>query len=156
MKIRCLPVFLLACFSAAALEASQPQKPGAPPQVAGIADQWAKLWSAKQLEPIVGLYASDAVFLTGTGDRITGVAALREAFQKGMSSATAQLTTHSVATESSGDLAYDCGDYRETITFANGKKSENRGSYIIIFRRQPDGRWLIAQHAWTEAPPASR
>jgi len=145
-------VLLLALGSRIAAE----QKSAAPRETIGVAEQWAKLWSAKQLEPLVAMYASDAVFLTGTGDRITGRAAIRDAFQKGMASATAALTCRSVSTGGSGDLAYDSGDYTETITFADGKKRANKGSYLIVFRRQPDGKWLIVQHAWTEAPVAAK
>jgi ketosteroid isomerase-like protein len=37
-----------------------------------VSERWANYWSARQLDQLVELYASDAVFLTGTGDRITG------------------------------------------------------------------------------------
>lgn len=156
MRLQSLFVIFSACLLAVTLQASPQERAGVAPEIAGMADRWAKLWSTKQLDAILALYEPDSVFLTGTGDRITGKAALREAFKKGMDSATARLTVHSVQTESSGDLAYDSGDYRETIIFTKASTRENRGSYVIVFRRQTDGKWLIAEHAWTQAPPAAK
>jgi hypothetical protein len=55
------------------------------------------------------------------------------------------------------DLAYDSGDFKETLTtIATGGKITAKGSYIIIFKRQPNGSWQIVQHVWTGVPPPSR
>ncbi len=64
------------------------------------------------------------------------------------------LTLHSQKLETSGDLAYDSGDFQETLTtIANDAKIATKGSYIIIFKSQPNGSWLIVQHVWTGTPP---
>ena len=55
--------------------------------------------------------------------------------------------------DASGDLAYDSGDYRETITpVAGGSKLELQGNDLIVFRKQKDGRWLIVENRWTDKP----
>jgi ketosteroid isomerase-like protein len=28
-----------------------------------------------------------------------------------------------------------------------------KGSYLMVFRHEPDGKWRIVQQVWTEAPP---
>jgi ketosteroid isomerase-like protein len=64
------------------------------------------------------------------------------------------LTLHSQNLEISGDLAYDSGDFQETLTvIASGSKISAKGSYIILFKRQPDGTWLIIQQVFTGTPP---
>ncbi len=45
--------------------------------LAKIRDTWVQDLRTKQLEPLLNLYAPDAVFLQPTGERITGSAALR-------------------------------------------------------------------------------
>ena len=45
---------------------------------------WAEYWRQKQLDSVVALYAPDAVFLTGTGDRISGRSAIRALFKTAM------------------------------------------------------------------------
>ena len=119
-----------------------------------IREAWVQDLRTKQLEPILKFYAPDAVFLQPTGERITGSAALRTLFQTIMATFNSDLTLHSQNLETSGDLAYDSGDFQETlITIATGAKITSKGSYIVIFKRQPNGSWQIVQHVWTGTPP---
>jgi len=122
--------------------------------VAKIRETWIKDLRTKQLEPILKFYAPDAVFLQPAGERITGSAAIRTLFQTIMAAFNSDLTLHSQNLEASGDLAYDSGDFQETLTnTATGAKIASNGSYIIIFKRQPDGNWQIVQQVFTGVPP---
>jgi ketosteroid isomerase-like protein len=122
--------------------------------LAKIREAWVQDLRTKQLEPILKFYAPDAVFLQPTGERITGCAALRTLFQTIMATFNSDLILHSQNLEASGDLAYDSGDFQETLTaIATGAKIKAKGSYIIIFKRQPNGSWQIVQHVWTGTPP---
>src|ERR1700687_563508 len=108
----------------------------------------------KQLEPILKFYAPDAAFLLPSGERITGSAALRNLFQTIMATFHSDLTLHSQNLGTSGDLASDSGDFQETLTtIAAGAKITSKGSYIIIFKRQPNGSWQIVQQVFTGTPP---
>jgi ketosteroid isomerase-like protein len=118
-------------------------------------ETWVQDLHTKQLESILKFYAPDAVFLQPNGDRITGTAALRSLFQTIMATFNSHLTLHSRSLEASGDLAYDSGDFEESLTnVATGAKMASKGGYVIIYKRQPNGSWLIVQHAWTGIPPA--
>jgi ketosteroid isomerase-like protein len=122
--------------------------------LAKIREAWVQDLRTKQLEPILKFYAPDAVFLQPTGERITGAAGLRTLFQTIMATFNSDLTLHSQNLETSGDLAYDSGDFQETLTtIATGAKITAKGSYIIIFKCQPNGSWQIVQQAWTGTPP---
>ena len=104
----------------------------------------------KKLDQIVMLYAPDAVFLPPNGERITGRSDIRELTQKAMDAFTSDLTFQSMNMEFSGDLAYDSGEYRETLTSAaNSSVSHGQGNYLMVFKRQKDGSWLIVQQVWT-------
>jgi ketosteroid isomerase-like protein len=125
-----------------------------PTALAQIREAWVKDLHTKQLEPIMKFYAPDAVFLQPTGERLTGSAALRTLFQTIMSTFTSDLTLHSQNLETSGDLAYDSGDFQESLTtIATGAKINSKGSYIIVFKRQRDGSWQIVQQVFTGVPP---
>jgi len=102
----------------------------------------------KQLEQIPKFYASDAVFLQPSGERLTGAAALRTLFQNIMATFNSDLTLRSQRLETSGDLAYDSGEFQEMLnTIATGAKITSKGRYIMIFKRTPDGGWKPIQHA---------
>jgi ketosteroid isomerase-like protein len=122
--------------------------------VAKIREAWVQNLRSKELEPILKSYAPDAVFLQPSGERISGSAALRTLFQNIMATFDSDLTLHSQNLEASGDLAYDSGDFQESLTaVATGAKITSKGSYIIIFKRQPDGSWRIVQQVFTGVPP---
>ena len=122
--------------------------------VSKIRDHWLQDLRTKQLEPILKFYAPDAVFLQPTGERITGPAALRALFQTIMATFNSDLMLHSQNLEASGDLAYDSGDFQETLTnIATGAKIASKGSYLIIFKSKPDGNWQIVQQVFTGVPP---
>jgi ketosteroid isomerase-like protein len=122
--------------------------------LAKIREAWVQDLRTKQLEPILKFYTQDAVFFQPTGERITGSAALRTLFQTIMATFDSDLTLHSQNLETSGDLAYDSGDFQETLTtIASGAKTSAKGSYVIIFKRQASGGWQIVQHIWTGTPP---
>jgi len=146
-----LATTLSPAFSPVATAASQASTVAA---IAKIREAWVQDLRTKQLECILKFYASDAVFLQPNGDRITGSAALRTLFQNIMATFNSDLTLHSRNLEASGDLAYDSGDFEETLTIiATGAKITSKGSYIMIFKRQPAGSWQIIQHAWMGTPP---
>lgn len=126
-------------------------------ELAKIREAWVQDLRTKQLEPILKFYSPDAVFLQPTGERITGAAALRTLFQNIMGTFNSDLTLHSQNIEASGDLAYDSGDFQENLTtIATGTTITSKGSYIVIYKRQPDGAWQIVQHVWTGAPPTAQ
>jgi len=123
--------------------------------LAKLRDAWVQDLRTKQLEPVLKLYAADASFLQPAGDRLTGSAALRTLFQNIMAMFDSDLTLHSQNLETSGDLAYDSGDFQESLTvIATGAKISSKGSYIIIYKRQSSGTWQIVQQVWTGTPPA--
>ena len=55
-----------------------------------------------------------------------------------------------------GEIAYTlCRDSLSVTPRAGGKATELAGHRITIYRKQPDGRWLLARDAHTLSPVAS-
>jgi ketosteroid isomerase-like protein len=120
--------------------------------IARIRETWTLYLHNKQLEPILKLYTADACFLQPTGERIAGQPALRTLFTTIMATFRSDLTLHSQNVEVSSDLAYDSGDYQETLTtIATGAKASYSGSYLMVFKRERGGEWKIVQHVFTGA-----
>ncbi|MDR3418886.1 MAG: nuclear transport factor 2 family protein [Nevskia sp.] len=119
-----------------------------------MGQQWASAWNAGQIDQAAALYAQDAVFLGADGARVTGQAAIRDLFARTLAVNKPHIALRSLAAERSGNLAYDSGDYRETIV-SGGTSRDLQGNYLIVFRKRGE-RWLIVQQVWTEAlAPAS-
>jgi uncharacterized protein (TIGR02246 family) len=117
--------------------------------VAALDQQWAKDWSAKNLEAVMKQYTADATFLPVGAPKVTGRDAIRAFFKTILATNTADLTLHSTAKAASGDLAYDLGEYDETVKNPAGTQKFH-GSYLTVFKRV-EGTWLIAAQSWTEA-----
>jgi ketosteroid isomerase-like protein len=123
-------------------------------EVARVRDQWAQFLNSKQIGPLMTLYASDAVFLQPTGARINGAPSIRAMTQKIWGALTPSITMHGVTTKVSCDMAYDDGDFHETLTsVSGGAKQQTQGQYLMVFKRDAHGKWLIVEQVWTGAEP---
>jgi ketosteroid isomerase-like protein len=125
-----------------------------PPVVIDIGATWGSDWSAKKLDHIMTLYATDAIFFTTDGARFAGAPAIRDFFQKTLAVNDPNIHMHRVASVRSGSLAYESGDYRETIV-TGGHATDYQGNYLFVLRHQ-NGQWLIAEQMWTGSPSASK
>src|SRR5882762_3032503 len=83
-------------------------------EIAAIREQWVSNWNTQKLEPILNLYAQDAVFLPSTGQRIEGREAIANYLKQVMVSSAGNLTVKSVSVEDSGKLAFDSGNFKYT------------------------------------------
>ena len=144
---------LLAAAAHLATASSQAAETAAPPpsEPAGLSAQWAAAWSGKQLDALMALYAPEPTFLTASGQRWDGAAAIRAHFAEGLAEYNPALTLSSAKSGASGDLAYDSGTYEETTTAVKGGGAiRARGSYLFLFQREKDGGWKILEQAWTQ------
>ncbi|HEY0993115.1 MAG TPA: DUF4440 domain-containing protein [Kofleriaceae bacterium] len=118
-------------------------------ELAAVREAWTRAFNAKQLDAVAATYALDAVFLPITGGRVVSAAAIKNLHERIWAQLTPhiELTTHVV--ERSGDLAYDSGEYVETIV-SGGASVNIAGNYVFVYRRQPEG-WRIVEQVWTEA-----
>src|SRR3989442_13193131 len=143
MRLLLLPVATFALFTACTVAIENPQDLARELRNVGLVhENWAADLNDKRIDQIMTLYADDAVFLRPTLDRATGWTASRSLFQKTLATNTPHIVFHPITIERSDNLAYDCGTYEETI-LSNGVSRAARGDYILILRRQSDGRWLI-------------
>jgi ketosteroid isomerase-like protein len=148
--LTCVIALVLAVSSAA----EPPDQAPAIRTLAKLRESWVQDLRTKQLESILKFYAPQAAFLQPTGERITGAAELCTLFQNIMATFNSDLTLQSRNLEVSGNLAYDSGDFQESLTVvATGAKIASKGSYLIVFKRQSTGGWQIIQQVFTGVPP---
>ena len=136
--------------------------PPAPPAAAAACpfDQLRQTWvadlEARNLDAALALYATDAAFINPDGTHASTPAELRQlyTFIFGAFAAT-DVKLSSRATGQSGNLAFDSGAYSETVTERGSPPAKGihhlSGDYLTLYRRSPEGGWLIIQQVWTEA-----
>ena len=111
--------------------------------------------NAGDLACLLGLIADDAVFLS-PGRAPFG----RDGFPAGFLAAHEQSVIRCVSELDevvvSGDVAYTlCSDTLSVTPRAGGQAMALAGNRITIYRKQPDGRWLLARDAHTLTPLAN-
>jgi|SRR5579863_754889 len=115
-------------------------------QIVTLKGQLAAALHSKRLEDIPPLFALDGSFLSRTTGRVTGREAIRGLFEGVMKSYSSDITLTSLHMERSKDLAFDSGDFDETVTsISDGKQYQVQGSYLMVFKHQRDGGWLILE-----------
>lgn len=106
-----------------------------------LRDSWIQNWNNKNLEKVVELYTSDAVYLTPDGDRLAGRDNIRATFQKAMSMNVTD-KVDSNETRCSDSIASDMGTYTETL----GDGTTHQGAYLVVLRKE-SGKWRLYGHS---------
>jgi len=120
--------------------------------------EWSKAAGAKDVDKTVSFYSDDAEVLPQNSSVIKGKGPIH-ALWKGMlgsqfSGGGWKPTKVEVAR--SGDLAYVSGAYEFNETDANGKPIVDKGKYLEVWKKQPDGNWkCVADIFNTDLPAAA-
>jgi ketosteroid isomerase-like protein len=142
-------------FLAAAVRAAQPATdPEAAKREIRIADlELAKAVADRSLETFVSVIDDDAVFFGRDISR--GKDAVSKAWLPFFTDRSLFLKWHPTRVEvsSSGDLGYSIGEYERIGKDPSGKPETATGSYVSIWRRQPNGKWKIVLDIGTPASP---
>jgi uncharacterized protein (TIGR02246 family) len=145
--------------------AQQPPQPVEPPDtraadeaaIRAAVKEWAAAATAKDAEKFASFYAEDAIVMFAGAPDLKGAAAIREGSATMMKDANFALSFESTAVQvaRSGDIAYELGTYSLTMTDPKAKKpATEKGSYVVVWRKQADGRWKATVDAPVSDPPA--
>lgn len=119
-----------------------------------VHETWIEAVNAGNLARLLSLMADDVVFLN-PGRAPFG----RDGFPAGFSAAHQQFRLHCISEPQEitvvGDIAYTLSRDSLSITpHAGGDTTKFAGDRLTIYRKQPDGRWLLARDAHTLTPAA--
>lgn len=117
---------------------------------------WVKDFAAKDMDKIVAHYADNASVLMPDTPIMTGKDAIRAGMKDVITDPkfSLELTTAKVEV-SSGDLAYSQGTYAVTATDPKTKKViMEKGKYVEVYKKQPDGSWKIVEDINNADAPA--
>ena len=116
---------------------------------------WMAAVNARDLARLLGLMSDDVVFLNPGGAPV-GRDGFVAAFSAGHQQFRIRCTSELEEVAAVGDVAYTrCRDALSVTPRAGGDAAELAGHRLTIYRRQPDGRWLLARDAHTLSPAAS-
>ena len=124
--------------------------------ISKIGQEWAQHWNAGDLEGLIQAFAADAVYMPPHHAAIHGRDAIREYLKTPLKHGVNDLTYEVTFIKHSGELAYDVGRYSMSLPRAEGGRRQDRGKYLTVWRRQPDGQWKIAADTFSsDLPPGA-
>ena len=157
--MRTAGVLLITVLLGSIVPTATQQRPGGGESAAitAVADAYVKASLAGDVKGIVALYADDAVELPPNEPLVKGRAAIEQYYQKQFGSGKmATFTLTHLDTRASGDIAYDVGTYRQSLTPAGSTTPVNdSGKYTVILKRSA-GAWKVAYAIYNSDQPPRR
>jgi uncharacterized protein (TIGR02246 family) len=115
--------------------------------IRAASQEWSNAASNRDLEKAVSFYADDATYNPPGAPLASGKDAIRKVWANVVAIPGGNLRwqTSKVEVARSGDLAYDTGAYTLTKNDASGKPVTAKGKYVVVWKKQPDGKWKVIQ-----------
>ena len=152
--VRCL----LALLIAAPIAACAPNRDSFTAQddaaIRAASAEYARLETFDNAEKWAALSAPDAIMIPEAGNPVRGRPALAEWVKRVPAGARLATTTEDIVGR--GDVAIERGSYVETPPAVPGAAPQTfTGSYLLVWQKQSDGRWLIVRNIWNSGGPTS-
>jgi uncharacterized protein (TIGR02246 family) len=115
--------------------------------IRAASQEWSNAASSRDLEKAVSFYADDATYNPPGAPLAAGKDAIRKVWANVVAIPGGNLrwVTSKVEVARSGDLAYDTGAYTLTKNDASGKPVTAAGKYVVVWKKQADGKWKVIQ-----------
>ena len=115
---------------------------------------FAKTGVAKNIDGFMSYIAEDVRFYSA-GVMRTGKLAFREGWAKGFADPNWSISWAPLYAEAthSADLGYTTGSFEIHEKSPDGTPLVRKGSYVTIWRKQPDGSWKVALDIGSFVPP---
>lgn len=116
---------------------------------------WSKAAASMDVATVGSYYADDAAVLPPNAALVTGKDAAQKAWAAMLVPGNSVAWTPvKVAVASSGDMGYDRGTYKATMTGPDGKVMSDTGKYLCVWKKQTDGSWKAIEDTWNSDLPA--
>ena len=109
--------------------------------------------NAKDAKAAAALYTEDAVLIPPGEPLVRGREAIEEYWRGAIElGGIREVSVETMDALSSGSLGYETGSFVLTVNGPDGEAVIDRGRYIELLRREPDGRWLSTHGIWNASP----
>jgi ketosteroid isomerase-like protein len=114
-----------------------------------VTQEWVLACNIKHLDDLLELYVTDPIVLRSNYPVIRGAASVREFFFSSLDAGLGEVEMEPMRVDIAGDLAYEAGRFSALVPSASGKRREERGKYLWVCQRQPNGEWRLAADCWS-------
>jgi ketosteroid isomerase-like protein len=107
--------------------------------------EWSVASKAKDVDKAVSFYADDAIEFVDKAPAAVGKANIRKVWQAMLTLPGPGLTfaTTEVEVAHSGEIAWEHGTYNLATAEKDGKVTDEKGKYVVVWKKQFDGSWKV-------------
>lgn len=125
--------------------------------VAGARTAFVAALRAGKPEAAAALYAEDARLLAPSAQVIGGRDAIEAFWRAGLHAGIADVQLEPLELDRQDGAAYEIGRYTLRLAPQEGGSVVDRGSYLLVYRKQSEGRWEWAIESFNpDGPPEHR
>src|SRR6185503_19796514 len=149
--------WLVAVCAGCCCTASKEGGPAAEAEVRSAESAWSSTGSSGDLETFVAFYVDYATLAPPNRPRATGKEAIRSVVRElfALPSFTLRFDPDKVEVARSRELAYARGTYQLSFKNPQGAQVTDRGKYVAVYRRQPNGSWKAVEDIFNSDLPAA-
>jgi ketosteroid isomerase-like protein len=140
LRVRTITLLLLLALSTACQKAATTGATDETGLIKLDAD-WSNAVAAKDVEKTMSYYADDALMMPPNIPALTGKQSIRTLWKSLLEAPGFAGGWKATKAEVSGDLSYVTGTYEITETDDSGKAMTDKGKYLKVWKKQPDGSW---------------
>lgn len=145
----CLVVLMIA--PAFAQDTSAQAGGGDEAKIRDLDAKWSKAASANDVDGTMSYYTDDASLLPPNAPTATGKQAIRATWASLLTPGTRlSWEAQKVEVSRAGDMAYEIGTYQLAM-----KGAQDRGKFVVVWKKQPDGQWKAAADIFNSDLPAA-
>jgi len=111
-------------------------------------DEWSAAAAARDVERVASYYAEDAIAYPPNEPAAVGRAAAKKVWAAFFAEPSLAISWRTKHAEVSGDLGYTSGTYEVTLKGPDGKAGGEKGKYLCVWKKQPNGKWKAVQDMW--------
>jgi uncharacterized protein (TIGR02246 family) len=109
--------------------------------------------NAKDATAAAALYTEDAVLLPPGEPIVRGREAIEEYWRNALElGGVREVSVETMDALSSGSLGYETGSFVLTVNGPDGEAVIDKGRFIELLKREPDGKWRSTHGIWNASP----
>jgi len=113
-------------------------------------DEWSKTAGTKDADRVAAFYAEDAIAYPPNEPMAAGQSAAKQVWASYFADSTFSISwkTDQAGVSKSGDLGFTAGTYEDSFIGPDGAPVSEKGKYVCIWAKQPDGTWKAVHDIW--------
>ena len=150
MQKQIIMLFALMALGLSVLSCQAPSSEADVEAIQGVQNDYVAAVNNGDVDGWLATLADDAVVFPPYHPQLTGKEAIRTHYSQVVESPGFVISaeTTNVGISSAGDLAYSAGTSEETINDPDGNPVTERGKWVSILKKQPDGTWKSVLDIW--------